>query len=183
MRISWQDIDKYENPRKYKLVDDYNVYSFVFDCPNDMKSAGKQFNNLYARIVYDVKKDSNFNSAVFILGLSCHDGKNSFKCRQKSSSPKGGRPKQKVVGKTTKKHIHGYIALSKEIDGLYSLVKRIVDKEDKRQLKRGLKKGHFQRSSNKGNRNLCCMPIQYVRQQSEPNYYREYGDTSPFISD
>lgn len=41
MRISWQDIDKYENPRKYKLVDDYNVYSFVFDCPNDMKSAGK----------------------------------------------------------------------------------------------------------------------------------------------
>ena len=53
----------------------------------------------------------------------------------------------------------------------------------KRQLKRGLKKGHFQRSSNKENRNLCCMPVQYVRQQSEPNYYREYGDTSPFISD
>ena len=93
MRISWQDVDKYENPRKYKLVDDYNVYSFVFDCPNDMKSAGKQFNNLYARIVYDVKKDSNFNSALFILGLSCHDGKYSFKCGQKSSSPKCGRPK------------------------------------------------------------------------------------------
>ena len=183
MSICWKDIDKYENPRKYKLVDDYNVYSFVFDCPNDMKSAGKQFNNLYARIVYDVKKDSNFNSARFILGLSCHDGKNSFKCRQKSSSPIGGSPKQKVVGKTTKKHIHGYIALSKEINGLYSLVKRIVDKEDKRQLKRGLKKGHFQRSSNKENRNLCCMPVQYVMKQSEPNYYREYGDTSPFISD
>lgn len=62
MRISWQDVDKYENPRKYKLVDDYNVYSFVFDCLNDMQVAGKQFNNLYARIVYDVKKDSNFNS-------------------------------------------------------------------------------------------------------------------------
>lgn len=88
-----------------------------------------------------------------------------------------------MIGKTTKKHIHGYIALSKEIDGLYGFVKRIVDKENKRQLKRGLKKGHFQRSSNKENRNLCCMPVQYVRQQSEPNYYREYGDTSPFISD
>ena len=183
MRISWQDVDKYENPRKYKLVDDYNVYSFVFDCQNDMQVAGKQFNNLYARIVYGVKKDSNFNSAVFILGLSCHDGKNSFKCKQKSVSSKGGRPRQKVIGKTTKKHIHGYIALSKEIDRLYGFVKRIVDKENKRQLKRGLKKGHFQRSSNKENRNLCCMPVQYVRQQSEPNYYREYGDTSPFISD
>ena len=179
MRISWEDVDKYGS--HYKLVENYNVYAFVFDCADDMEQARKQFRNLYSRMVYSVQKDEKYKDVAFVLGLSCHDGKNCYKVQQKSGSR--GRPRQRVVGKSTKKHIHGYISLSVEVQGLYSLVKKIVDKEDKRQLKRGLKKGHFQRSSNKENRNFCCMPVQYVMQQSEPNYYREYGDTSPFISD
>ena len=133
MRISWEDVDKYRN--NYKLVGDYNVYSFVFDCADDMEQAGRQFRNLYSRMVYSVQKEEKYKDVAFILGLSCHDGKNCYKIQQKSGSR--GRPRQRVVGKSTKKHIHGYISLSVEVQGLYSLVKKIVDKENMRQQKRG----------------------------------------------
>lgn len=179
MRISWEDVDKYGS--HYKLVENYNVYAFVFDCANDMEQARKQFRNLYSRMVYSVQKDEKYKDVAFVLGLSCHDGKNCYKVQQKSGSR--GRPRQRVVEKSTKKHIHGYISLSVEVQGLYSLVKKIVDKENMRQRKRGLKQGRFWRNSNKENRNLCCMPVEYVRSQSEPNFYYEYGDVSPFEND
>ncbi len=179
MRISWEDVDKYGS--HYKLVENYNVYAFVFDCADDMEQARKQFRNLYSRMVYSVQKDEKYKDVAFVLGLSCHDGKNCYKVQQKSGSR--GRPRQRVVGKSTKKHIHGYISLSVEVQGLYSLVKKIVDKENMRQRKRGLKQGRFWRNSNKENRNLCCMPVEYVRSQSEPNFYCEYGDVSPFEND
>lgn len=179
MRISWEDVDKYGS--HYKLVENYNVYAFVFDCADDMEQARKQFRNLYSRMVYSVQKDEKYKDVAFVLGLSCHDGKNCYKVQQKSDSR--GRPRQRVVGKSTKKHIHGYISLSVEVQGLYSLVKKIVDKENMRQRKRGLKQGRFWRNSNKENRNLCCMPVEYVRSQSEPNFYYEYGDVSPFEND
>ena len=35
MRISWEDVDKYGS--HYKLVENYNVYAFVFDCADDME--------------------------------------------------------------------------------------------------------------------------------------------------
>lgn len=176
MRISWKDVDMYGN--HYKLVDNYNVYGFVFDCVDDMELAGKQFRNLYARMVYSVHKDEKYKDVAFVLGLSCHDGKNCYRVQQKNGSK--GRPKQRVVGKSTKKHIHGYISLSVDVQGLYSLVKKIVDKENVRQKKKGLKQGRYWRNSNKENHNLCCMPVAYVRSQSEPNYYYEYGDITPF---
>ena len=179
MRISWEDVDKYGS--HYKLVENYNVYAFVFDCADDMEQARKQFRNLYSRMVYSVQKDEKYKDVAFVLGLSCHDGKNCYKVQQKSGSR--GRPRQRVVGKSTKKHIHGYISLSVEVQGLYSLVKKIVDKENMRQRNRGLKHGRFWRNSNKENRNLCCMPVEYVRSQSEPNFYYEYGDVSPFEND
>lgn len=122
MRISWEDVDKYGS--HYKLVENYNVYAFVFDCADDMEQARKQFRNLYSRMVYSVQKDEKYKDVAFVLGLSCHDGKNCYKVQQKSGSR--GRPRQRVVGKSTKKHIHGYISLSVEVQGLYSLVKKIV---------------------------------------------------------
>lgn len=70
-----------------------------------------------------------------------------------------------------------------EAQGLYSLVKKIVDKENIRQQKKGLKQGRYWRNSNKENHNFCCMPVAYVRSQSEPNFYYEYGDISPFEND
>ena len=179
MRISWEDIDKYGN--HYKLVENYSVYGIFFDCADDMEKARKQFRNLYSRMVYSVRKDEKYKDVAFILGLSCHDGKTCYKVQQKSGSR--GRPKQRVVGKSTKKHIHGYISMSIESKGLYTLVEQIVDKENARQQKRGLKQGRFWRNSNKENHNLCCMPVEYVRSQSEPNFYYEYGDVSPFEND
>lgn len=179
MRISWEDVDKYGN--HYKLVENYNVYAFVFDCADDMEQAGRQFRNLYSRMVYSVRKDEKYKDVAFVLGLSCHDGKNCYKVQQKSGSR--GRPRQRVVGKSTKKHIHGYISLGVEVQGLYSLVKKIVDGENACQQKRGLKQGRFWRNSNKENHKLCCMPVGYVRSQSEPNFYYEYGDVCPFEND
>ena len=178
MRISWENVDKYGN--NYKLVENYSIYGFVFDCADDMEQAERQFRNLYSRMVYSVRKDEKNKDISFILGLSCH-GKNCYKVQQKNGSR--GRPKQRVVGKCTKKHIHGYISMSIESQGLYTLVKKIVDKENLRQQKRGLKQGRFSKNSNKENHNLCCMPIAYVRSQSEPNFYYEYGDISPFEND
>lgn len=179
MRINWEDIDKYGN--NYKLVENYNVYGIEFDCADDMEQARKQFRSLYSRMIYAIRKDEKYKDVALILGLSAHDGKNCYKVQQKSGSR--GRPRQRVVGKSTKKHIHGYISMSIESQGLYTLVKQIVDKENLRQQKRGLKHGRFWRNSNKENHNLCCMPISYVRSQSEPNFYYEYGDTSPFEND
>ena len=77
MRISWEDIDKYGN--HYKLVENYAVYGITFDCADDMEKARKQFRNLYSRMVYSVRKDEKYKDVAFIVGLSCHDGKN---CKQ-----------------------------------------------------------------------------------------------------
>lgn len=179
MKINLEDLDKYENQSHYPLTSAYNVYAFLFDSSDDMEQAAKQFKSLYARMVYDIKKSENCSDISFILGLSCHDGKNCYRSKQKSGS-KGGRPAQLVIGRATKKHIHGYISLSNEAQGLYSLTKKIVDKQNKYQQKQGLKQGRYWRNSNKENHNFCCMPLAYVRQQSEPNFYREYGNLTPF---
>lgn len=40
MKINWKDVDKYENT--YKLVENYNVYGFVFDCMDDMEQASNE---------------------------------------------------------------------------------------------------------------------------------------------
>ena|GEM_PF-4310213 len=37
MRISWENVDKYGN--NYKLVENYSIYGFVFDCADDMEQA------------------------------------------------------------------------------------------------------------------------------------------------
>ena len=50
MKINWKDVDKYENT--YKLVENYNVYGFVFDCMDDMEQAsnGCERSMLYRRM-------------------------------------------------------------------------------------------------------------------------------------
>lgn len=83
MKINWKDVDKYENT--YKLVENYNVYGFVFDCMDDMEQASKQFRNLYARMIYSVQKNEKYKGVAFVLGLSCHDGKNCCKVQQKTA--------------------------------------------------------------------------------------------------
>lgn len=80
MRISWENVDKYGN--NYKLVENYSIYGFVFDCADDMEQAERQFRNLYSRMVYSVRKDEKNKDISFILGLSCH-GKNCYKVQQK----------------------------------------------------------------------------------------------------
>ena len=64
MKINWKDVDKYENT--YKLVENYNVYGFVFDCMDDMEQASKQFRNLYARMIYSVQKNEKYKGVAGI---------------------------------------------------------------------------------------------------------------------
>ena len=168
-RINPDDWDKYAS-RSYKTTEKFAVYGVEFDCPLSPAEAEKQFRNLYARTKRAIEKSSS--DVRMIMGLSNVDGKTCYKTKQRTK----GRPRNVVHGKATKQHIHLYTASPDK--GLYTFTQKIVDGENKRQLKKGLKPGRFWKNSNKENRKACCMPVQYVENQSTICF--RYGDLSPF---
>lgn len=155
----------------YKLTRQFKIYAFCFDVPNNRGAAEKAFRAFYRRLKYAI--DNSELNVVGITGLSCHHHDSYLKFTKT-----GGRPQKTVQGKSTKYHVHTYLALPAQETGLSYFVKKLIAKQDQRQAEAGLPKTRKWKSVNSEDRTLYCMPVGYVKQQSDICF--RIGDISPF---
>lgn len=169
MKIHPKDWELYE--KRYPLTRDFQVYGFCFDVLNNRGAAEKAFRAFYRRLKYAI--DNSELNVVGITGLSCHHHDSYLKFTKT-----GGRLKKTVEGKSMKYHVHAYLGVPAEQTGLSYFVKKLLAKQDQRQAEAGLPKTRKWKSVNSEDKTLYCMPVGYVKQQSEICF--KIGDISPF---